>query len=138
MESEGCGRVVAEVNPPPPRRRCAMPKVFVRHTLEALPETIIKQLCESIPRLVADGLWVVGGELEAGDVSVDFSLFGPHDVHGRDVEIEVRANYYPERAEGLNEKARELALAIHQSTASGLRSMSVWITLAHGGYFETS
>lgn len=114
-----------------------MPYVIVKRDPEKVPLQEISQLGRSIPEIVAKHLKVAGEPLSPEDISMYFEDFGRDDVHHRDVQIVVQANFYPERAAGLESKAYFIAREIHESSVSGLPSLSVWIQLFSGGYFET-
>jgi hypothetical protein len=117
-----------------------MPLVHVKRSSENVSYAVITEIISSIPEMVAKHLTVESrpeARLTAKDVSVHFSEKHEFDIMTSDVEIVVQANFYKERSEGLDDKARWIVHDICEAAKISSLKISVWIQLGYGGYFAT-
>ena len=86
---------------------------------ELLPEAVA--LAVECPEEPFDGL------LKPGDVDIRFRSFGPHDVGGRDVVVEVCSKWFASRADTRQDRCDQLRSAV--SASVGNLTVGVYLSL---------
>ncbi len=121
-----------------------MPFAKVMFDKEKVGEADLRKLGKLLPRIIAEHLGVPGtsAELSSSDIEIEFSSFGPFDIHHKDIQIIIWANEYPERAANLDARRRaindHLAHLMMSSGSYGVNSREiscfVWVLLQQGSY----
>ena len=122
-----------------------MPFAKVMFDEEKVGERDLRKLGELLPYIIAKHLGIGGtsANLSPGDIEIEFSSFGPFDIHSKDVQIIIWANEYPERAVDLDARRRAISDHLAHSMSSGSTGINsrrincfVWILLQQGSYSE--
>ena len=122
-----------------------MPFAKVMFDKEKVGEADLRKLGKLLPRIIAKHLGVPGtsAELSPLDIEIEFSSFGPFDIHHKDIQIIIWANQYPERAGSLDARRRAIhdeLVFVMSSGSAGVNSYRincfVWVLLQRGSYSE--
>ncbi|MDD5038999.1 MAG: hypothetical protein PHN78_06750, partial [Dehalococcoidales bacterium] len=86
-----------------------MPLVRIRH-IPLFPAEDIKKLARALPGIVAEALTCSnkGGELRVGDIEVEITPTELGDIIHHEISIIIDANYFPHRANTLEERVRKI------------------------------
>jgi len=95
-------------------------------------------LAKEIPKIIVGEIDLDTGVLSEKDVSVRFSVAGPHDVMIRDVEVLVLLDVDDCGPVKQNDElAKRIARRIHEATPHGIPNIWVWLRFTKLGFFQT-
>lgn len=100
-------------------------------------QDLIKHLTLAMPEIVARALDVYNdptARLTAKDVCVSPMFRNTEDVNGKDLEIIVMANDYPERRKNLDDRRGAITRDIKRIVGETKITGSVWVRLCPGSY----
>ena len=121
-----------------------MPLALIHRDPRVLNDHYLEQLVERLPEMIANALSVEGdpsATLKANEVEIRVSDRGPFDKNTRPLGITIFANFYPKRAENLDDRVERFQKWIKTVLPPGFfdgvpRLGYVWILLGHGEYAE--
>lgn len=121
-----------------------MPLVLIHRNPKLLSDNYLQRMIESLPQMVANALSVEGvpsASLTAEEVEIRVSNRGPLDQNTMPLGITIFANFYPERAENLDERTERFQKWIKTVLPPGFfdgvpRLGYVWILLGHGKFVK--
>lgn len=116
-----------------------MPIALLQYDPGRVQEEVVKDLAEHLPRIVANYLSVPGTncQLTPADVNVWVNPVGLLDVNKKDLVIVVWAGLHAEREKNLDERRRDIAMAIRLRCMFAVkRTGFVWILLQPDSFEE--
>ncbi len=114
-----------------------MPIALLQYDPEKVPEAEVRYIAEHLPKIIAEHLSIpkTDGQLTAADVEVWANPNGLLDVNSKDLVVVVWAALYPERLENIDQRRRDLAMAIRWMFSKKWTGY-VWILLQPQSFEE--